>query len=97
MFRLFKNLSSKNLPAKDPADFTLTDSSKRWESEDFCPHCLSTIGHDEFMSGICNSCGEQDGKYDVFPNRAVREIWNGEKWVFQYKERGNIRISEIRK
>lgn len=70
-----------NLPPKDPEDWTLTPSSTQWRRNDYCPKCKNTVGHHEFMSKICNSCGTSTS----MGQRASRTLWNANNWVTQHK------------
>jgi hypothetical protein len=83
---MFKFLTKKILPPKDPNDFTLTESSTGWRTTDInCPECFAACGHEEYMANVCNNCGYL-GWLDRF-ERTYRQIWNGEKWIYQYKYR----------
>lgn len=79
-----KFLVKDPLPVKDPKDYTLTESSTEWSSGKYCPRCKDWIGHLEFMASICNSCG---GTFNILQvkHKSVRKIWNGSKWVRQYR------------
>lgn len=70
------------LPAKDPMDWKLTQNSGAWETDTYCPNCRHYTIHEERMSDLCNNCGHfgNMAKY-----RSCRKIWNGEKWVLQFK------------
>ena len=77
-----------SVPAKDPNDFTLTYNSSEWKtSNTWCPNCLSEVGHGEYMADVCNHCGEHS---DIMRyGRSYRKIWNGDRWVVQYKFRSS--------
>ena len=80
-----------NLPDKDPNDYTLTKSSTSWLTEKYCPKCKATIGHDEWMSEICNNCGTiYSGLFSEIRSskRVYRQIIQDGKWVYQYKYPG---------
>jgi len=84
--RLFKWLfTDPNRPIKDPLDFSLTESSTQWQREDYCPRCKATLRHEERMAQICNSCGGRWKSYTDPQTRVYRQIWNGERWVYQCK------------
>jgi hypothetical protein len=91
-----KSVSKKNsdelpatvLPPKDPLDGTLTPSSTKWKKEHYCMSCKLTTNDKEVTSGICGSCGHMDNLM-ILRERAVRKIWNGEKWVGQRKYSNN--------
>jgi len=91
MFQKLKNLFSKkviNLPPKDPNDFSLTPSSKYWLTESYCPHCKASICIDEVIADICDSCGEFGLKKSYYSGefqRTFRQMWDGQKWIWQYK------------
>jgi hypothetical protein len=80
------------MPAKDPMDWTLTKNSSEWTTDRYCPRCKNSTTHRERMADICNNCG-------FFGNmtkyRSYRKIWNGEKWVWQYKYRNGPKDYEI--
>ena len=79
-----KPKDTKNLAVKEPTDYTLTPSSTQWETEHFCKSCNASVSSKEWFARICNSCGTYDmGLYAWV--RAYRKIWNGEKWIWQYK------------
>jgi len=84
------------LPAKDPEDFTLTKSSTGWAQERFCPRCKATVGHLEFISQICDSCGYFAEYSSAFKQRVCRRIFNGTKWVYQYNYGNSKTDIEIR-
>jgi hypothetical protein len=74
----------KPLPSKDPNDFTKTPSSSYWEyTLKSCKKCKSASSHNEYMTQICSNCGS----INTIKNeqRSYRKIWNGIKWVYQYK------------
>lgn len=73
------------LPAKDPLDWSLTASSTGWTTDTYCPQCHKTTCHAEKMSDICNGCGFLSHSCGLMKHRSYRQIWDGEKWVWQYK------------
>lgn len=85
--RLFgKSEPKPPLPPKDPADFTLTENSREWTTDQYCPQCKATVGHRERIAEICNSCGYIAKNHaDITKYRSYRMIWNGSKWVCQIK------------
>lgn len=87
--RWFTNLFDP-LPAKDPNDWSLTKSSTPWAYHKFCEICDAEVGHEEYMTSICNRCGG----YGKLYRRSYRKIFNGEKWVWQYKFRNKSKVSE---
>lgn len=90
------HFGATNLPDKDPKDHTLTSNSSKWTMDTFCPKCLTTIEHSEFMSAICNSCGTVYNDCLAFRNRSHRQIVQNKKWVWQYKYGYGSEISEKR-
>jgi len=70
------------LPAKDPMDWKLTENSGKWSTDQYCPKCKHWTTHEEKMSSLCNTCGHF-GNMQKF--QSWRNIWNGEKWVLQFK------------
>ncbi len=90
MFGLFK----KQLPDKDPKDYTKTPSSTGWQLDShFCNKCLKSTGHSEFMSGVCNGCGGFETQWSK--GRSYRQIIQNGKWVYQIRyEKGNEEIRD---
>lgn len=85
-FKWFRKIPIKMGPLlpKDPKDFTLTKSSTPWHIDEyFCAKCLNSTSHEEYMADVCNSCGEMWAQR--LYGRSVRKIWNGQKWIWQYK------------
>lgn len=70
------------MPAKDPTDWTLTPNSREWDWEYYCPQCKSGVDHREVMADVCNTCGRLGS---LFTRRAMRRIWNGDRWMLQRK------------
>jgi len=70
-------------PPKDPEDFSWTKiNSTRWTTENYCPHChYGNLTHAEKMADICDQCG---GILNGYYYRSYRQIWDGEKWTYQY-------------
>ncbi len=96
MFSFFKK-KKQPLTPKDPTDFTLTDNSTEWDTDYFCPHCKNTVSLREEMAKVCNSCGGFVNWMSDYKLRSFRQIWNGSKWVWQYKygnERDQIILSD---
>lgn len=80
---------SKGLrPAKDPLDWTKTESSTHWSTDRYCPQCKGTAIHDDIMAGVCHRCGFLGS---LFEFRSYRKIWDGKEWVTQarYKQYSN--------
>jgi len=78
--------SAKILPAKDPMDWTLTESSKPWNTESYCPLCKASTTINEVITNICNTCGGHTSPFQMLNlHRSIRKIWDGEKWVVQRK------------
>lgn len=80
------------LPAKDPKDGKLTESSKVWETtrsphDGVCPHCFQPLSEKEWWANICNDCGES---FMFCSKVRWREIWNGEEWIYQIRYSGQI-------
>ena len=81
----------KVLPAKDPNDFTLTESSTNWKSAELCPVCCKYSSHEERMADLCNGCGNFiRWSRTMFVN--WRKIYDGHKWVYQFKYWPNIML-----
>lgn len=86
-----------NLTDKDPNDYTLTSNSTKWETESyFCPVCLTTIDHSEFLSKVCNNCGTVSRYHLDFKSRSCRKIIKDSKWIWQYKYEDRTELSEKR-
>lgn len=105
MIRHFRNLLQcfrdekplkEPMSPKDPMDWRLTPNSKPWDTERYCPQCKSPTTHRERMSYICNSCGYMSIILLTGQGRVFREIWDGEKWVWQYKYGNGTNDYEIR-
>ena len=85
--RLFSRKKLEVKEPKDPKDHSFTkNNSTKWYIENYCPNCFSgglnnKAGIDK---PICPQCGCFQRRV-VFPERGVRKIWNGEKWVKQVK------------
>jgi hypothetical protein len=82
LFSFFIPKLKEPMSPKDPMDWKLTENSKKWETDTYCPQCKKYTEHREIMSHICNGCGFLG---DMRNYRSYREIWNGEKWVRQFK------------
>lgn len=83
MFKLIKKIFKIiEKPVKDPMDWSLTKSSTNWITDQYCPQCKSTTGHEDRMSNICHNCGFMGNMRNY---RSYRKIWNGSKWVRQFK------------
>jgi hypothetical protein len=86
---------SQPLSPKDPLDWSLTASSTAWATDEYCPQCHATIGHSEIMANICNTCGHHGGlginSLAFQKMRSFRRIWDGDKWVWQYKYGNTLR------
>lgn len=93
LFNRGKPISEINKPTrskmpmspKDPEDYTLTENSKVWEAEKYCPTCYHETTREERMADICNSCGTYNDTLISQASRSHRKIWDGENWVHQYK------------
>lgn len=72
-----------NRPDKDPKDYTLSPSSTPWEKQDYCPHCQSPVGHNEWLARICESCGSVVFSPGDWSRGAHRMIVRGGCWVKQ--------------
>lgn len=83
---LSKSFKKEPLPIKDPADWTLTKSSTSWCAQRYwCTVCKTNRGHYQYVASLCNNCGNHKS---IEPyGCSIRQIWNGSKWVSQYKER----------
>lgn len=53
----------------DMANLKESKTSSSWEHTYVCPKCISPVGHHEFMTEICLSCGQQMGR---LPDSAAR-------------------------
>lgn len=83
---------SKELTDKDPLDFTLTKYSTPWQIDKrHCTKCKASVGHTEFMSEVCNTCGSFNCMDRM--GRSYREIFIGGQWKYQIKYRnGDMEI-----
>lgn len=75
--RLFQN--SATLPDHNIADLKQSATSTAWSHIHACPLCKSPIGHQEYMTDICLSCGSTmpPGKKSA----ATRKIVRDGRWV----------------
>jgi hypothetical protein len=92
--KIFNRKKISKLENKDPADFTLTKSSTNWITDShYCSNCKHSTSHREFMSGVCNSCGEFNTQ--VLYGRSYRKIYIDDKWKYQFKyHNGSIEIKD---
>lgn len=75
-------LRQQKAPPHDPMDWRKSKTSGSWHTGQYCVNCKGWTNHDDRMSGICSHCGSKKG---VRAWRSVRAIWNGKKWIAQYK------------
>jgi hypothetical protein len=82
------------LKEKDPNDFTKCKSSTNWNVENsYCTSCKCTGSHSEYMSDVCNTCGQFDTI--VLYGRSYRKIYYQSKWQYQIKyKNGKIELRE---
>lgn len=79
--------SPRYLPDKDIKDKLVSPSSTAWEHSKNCTSCLHPIGFQEFMTGICLSCG---GDIQILASGAAfRWIVRNGKWVQHQHYRGS--------
>lgn len=71
-------------PAKDPMDWKKCELSTHWDTDQYCDNCKLSTSHRERMADICSTCGHFD-KWLHIRRRAFRSIFDGHKWVWQYK------------
>jgi hypothetical protein len=74
------------MPAKDPEDGSKTAGSTHWVLDKrSCLKCKASVHRDHAWGEFCPYCGTHDVYLLVHGSRVVRQIWDGEKWVFQYR------------
>lgn len=78
---------------KDPFDNKCDGlNSTNWNHDYICEKCMSFTCHDEQMTGICLSCGEN---FDwVKGGVSTRLIIRNKRWVRQIKWRGTTYINK---
>lgn len=70
--------------SKDPKDYTKDKLSTGWESDNtYCNVCMKSTGHNEFMSDICNSCGNFNTQIRF--GRSYRKIYIDGAWKYQVR------------
>lgn len=70
--------------SKDPKDYTKTDLSTTWKADHvYCDVCMKSTGHNEFMSGICNNCGNFNTQ--IRYGRSYRKIYIDGAWKYQVR------------
>lgn len=80
-------LKDKN-PAENKCDGM---NSTNWSHGYICENCMSFVGHEEQMTGICLSCGDC---FDFREGRvSTRMIIHNNKWARQIKWRGKNYIN----
>ena len=92
--RLF-SIEKEILVDKDPNDYTLTNTSTAWEVDNYCRECKNSVSINERLASICNSCGTYNHYMVLTRPRSRRQIFQNEKWVWQYKyPSGDVEILE---
>jgi len=79
-----RKLFKCELPVKDPFDFNASPSSTFWVRRDCLPECRGNLWDFNVAEGLCSDCGSRW----VAGNQLKideRRIWNGERWVRQWK------------
>ena len=56
-----------------------TSTSSRWSHVRACTECHSPVGHQEFMTQICLSCGQEMSQLPF--DAAMRKIVRNGKWT----------------
>jgi hypothetical protein len=78
--------NSKNNVSKDPSDYKKDDLSTDWMSDGrYCNECKKSTSHNEYMSDICNSCGNFNTQ--IRYGRSYRKIYIDGKWKYQVRYR----------
>lgn len=65
----------------DIKDSLPSSTATEWYHSYSCPKCHSPVGHREFMTKICLTCGQEMG--GLPDSSAYRSIARGGKWVRQ--------------
>ena len=72
-------LFAGNLADHDLSDLLPGPTATKWRHSYVCTECHSPVGHQEFMTNICLTCGRQ---MSLMPNsRAFRRVTRHGKWV----------------
>lgn len=80
--------------SKDPKDYKEDKLSTGWKSDNiYCSACMKSTGHNEFMSDICNGCGNFNTQIRF--GRSYRKIYIDGEWKYQVRYRSGT--EEIRK
>ncbi len=90
--RLFSKPASRG--SKDPKDYTKCDLSTEWKCDDiYCKVCNKSTSPNEYMSDICNGCGNFNTQ--IRYGRSYRKIYIDNAWKYQVRYRnGNEEIRE---
>lgn len=83
IYLLFRwNMLNDKTPAHDPNDLRKTKTSTEFHTNQYCQYCGNGTSHGDRMSDICHNCGSSG---DMRNYRSWRKIWNGKKWVYQFR------------
>jgi hypothetical protein len=72
------------LIAHDPEDLKDGPSATIWKANTYCPICAKEPTYDEKMTDICLGCGSHTKLFEA-DFRSYRQIFNGEKWIYQIR------------
>lgn len=70
-------IPSPTLPDHDISNLLASATSSRWTHTYACSKCHAPIGHQEFMTDICLTCGQQMSPKSA----AMRRIVRGHRWI----------------
>ncbi len=90
-YKLFKFLMNigKEKPSKDPSDYRKDSLSTEWQADDhYCSVCKKSTGFNEYMSEICNGCGNFSTQ--IYNGRSYRKIYIDDKWKYQVRYKDGI-------
>lgn len=73
--------SANHLPDHDLKILLVTPTSTKWEHSHICTECHSPVGHEEFMTMICLTCGRH--MRDLPYNTGLRKVVRRGRWVRQ--------------
>lgn len=67
-------------------DLRASGMNGKWWHEYYCSSCKAAVGHEEWMTQICLSCGSSvGGDRQCRNSRASRRFYDGKNWVIQHR------------
>lgn len=68
-----------NLPDHELSNLSASSTSTKWQHVYACTECRAPVGHQEWMTKICLSCGQSMSAYPT--SAAIREVVYNGRWV----------------